>query len=193
MGRLWNRVAKRIGQMLGCCVVRSARVLGVRCYLRAYVWLLKRYGVTFEGPPDYIGRTCRLDTHAPIKIGRNVIISEEVFMLTHDYCVTTALRAGGDQMREPSLICGGITIGDNCFIGLRATLLPGTVLGDNVIVGAGAVVRGSIPDGVIVIGNPAQSVCTTNEYAQKKKHGASNTQILDERDLPVTRPVIVHL
>jgi len=47
-------------------------------------------------------------------------------------------------------------------------LLPGCKLGNNVIVGAGSVVRGEIPDNSIVIGNPAQVVGDTIEWAKKK-------------------------
>jgi len=51
-----------------------------------------------------------------------------------------------------------IKIGKNCWIGANAVILPGVELGDNVIVGAGAVVTNSFPDNVIVAGNPATIV-----------------------------------
>ncbi len=47
-------------------------------------------------------------------------------------------------------------IGNDVWIGTRATILPGTRLGDGVIVGAGAVVGGEIPPYSIVGGNPAR-------------------------------------
>jgi acetyltransferase-like isoleucine patch superfamily enzyme len=46
--------------------------------------------------------------------------------------------------------------------------MPGCYLGNNVIVGAGSVVRGKIPEDSIVIGNPAQIIGNTKEWAEKK-------------------------
>lgn len=60
-----------------------------------------------------------------------------------------------------------IKIGNNCFIGIRAIILPGTTIGDNTIIGAGAVVKGNIPNGVIVVGNPGKIIGTTEEYVAK--------------------------
>lgn len=42
-----------------------------------------------------------------------------------------------------------------CSIGANATILPGLSIGLNAMVGAGAVVTKSVPDNVIVVGNPA--------------------------------------
>jgi maltose O-acetyltransferase len=49
-----------------------------------------------------------------------------------------------------------IMIGENAWIGARPILLGGTTIGDDAVVGAGAVVRGTVPAGATVVGNPAQ-------------------------------------
>lgn len=46
-------------------------------------------------------------------------------------------------------------IGARCFIGVNAIVMPGVVIGDEVIVGAGAIVTKSVPAKSIVAGNPA--------------------------------------
>jgi acetyltransferase-like isoleucine patch superfamily enzyme len=51
---------------------------------------------------------------------------------------------------------GEVTVGDECVIGERAILLPGTVLGRGVKVGAQSVVSKRVPDGATVDGNPAR-------------------------------------
>ena len=61
-----------------------------------------------------------------------------------------------------------VKIGKYCWIGARATLLPGTVLGDGVVVGAGAVVSGKIDDYAIVAGNPAVVIKYRNSSVFKK-------------------------
>ncbi|MEM1079670.1 MAG: CatB-related O-acetyltransferase [Pseudomonadota bacterium] len=49
-------------------------------------------------------------------------------------------------------------VGNDCWFGRNATILPGARLGHGVIVGAGAVVGGDIPDYSIVAGNPGRVI-----------------------------------
>nr|WP_240893989.1 acyltransferase [Limisphaera ngatamarikiensis] len=49
-----------------------------------------------------------------------------------------------------------IRIGKRCWIGANAVILPGVQLGDDVIVGAGAVVTKSFPSGSVLVGVPAR-------------------------------------
>ncbi len=49
-------------------------------------------------------------------------------------------------------------IGADCWIGRDALILPGAQIGNGVIIQAGAVVRGTVPDYAIVGGNPAQII-----------------------------------
>ena len=53
-----------------------------------------------------------------------------------------------------------IVIGDNCWIGGNSVICPGVTLGDNVVVGAGAVVTKSFGDNVVIAGNPAKVIKT---------------------------------
>lgn len=50
----------------------------------------------------------------------------------------------------------GIKIGNNCWIGAKVTILDGTIIGDNCIVAAGAVVKGEFPANSIIGGVPAK-------------------------------------
>lgn len=53
-----------------------------------------------------------------------------------------------------------ITIGDNAWFGGSVSILPRITLGDNVVVGAGAVVTKSFADNVVLAGNPAKIIKT---------------------------------
>lgn len=56
-----------------------------------------------------------------------------------------------------------IVIGRNVWIGARATVMKGVQIGDNSVIGLGSVVRKSVPENVVVIGNPQQIVKHFNQ------------------------------
>jgi len=60
----------------------------------------------------------------------------------------------------------GCTIGDNALIGMGAVVLNGAHIGENAVVGAGAVVRedDDIPAGAVAVGVPAKVVKTNEDY-----------------------------
>ena len=58
-------------------------------------------------------------------------------------------------------------IGDNVFLGANAVVLPGVTIGDNVIVGAGAIVTRNVRSDMVVAGNPAREICTVSSYIER--------------------------
>ncbi len=53
---------------------------------------------------------------------------------------------------------GGVSIGNDVWIGARAIILSGVTVGDGAVIGAGAVVSRDVPPYAIVVGNPARAV-----------------------------------
>jgi acetyltransferase-like isoleucine patch superfamily enzyme len=86
------------------------------------------------GKGSIIGR-CTIGADEKVKIGQNVTISQDVII------ETGSLTRNGDSRHSSKQI----TIGNNCWIGARAIILGGVVLGENVTIGAGEVVRKSVP------------------------------------------------
>lgn len=153
-------------------------------YIRRYPKYLRRLGVKInENPGDcWISPTIFLDSsgYDMIEIGDDCTISFDVVILVHDYSINNAFRAV--EIREEEhhrIIKRPVKIGNNCFIGARAIIMPGAVLGDNCIVGSGAVVRGRIPAGSIVSGNPAMIIADVESFA--RKHVRDRDFTLDER------------
>ncbi len=51
-----------------------------------------------------------------------------------------------------------VRIGENCWFGLNVTVLKGSQIGDNVVVGAGSIVSGQFPSNCVVAGSPARVI-----------------------------------
>lgn len=106
-----------------------------------------------------------------ISIGNHTEISYGCSFITHDGA-TWVFRE--QEPYRNTVKFGRIKIGNNCFVGSRTILLPGVVIGDNSIVGAGSVVSKSIPAGEVWAGVPARFISTTSEYAEKCRMNTPN-------------------
>jgi maltose O-acetyltransferase len=87
---------------------------------------------------------------ASITIGDDVQIGPNVQLLTPTHPVDAGLRRAKWEAAEP------ITIGSNVWLGGGVIVLPGVSIGENTVVGAGAVVTRDLPAGVVAMGNPAR-------------------------------------
>ena len=146
---------------------RIVKLCSARRYIKEYRKLLSDYGMNIAQDDYYIDPSAYFDNYdySIITIGEGVTISREVLFLTHDFSVSKGLKllnAG-----HGGYILHSIKIGNNCFVGARAILLPGTRIGDNVIIGGGAVVKGTVPENSVVVGNPARVIGNTTEYGRK--------------------------
>lgn len=96
-----------------------------------------------------------------IQIGSHCQITGGVTIFTH---------GGGNVAREkhPQFDCfGKVRIGNYVYIGTNSLIMPGVTIGNNVLVAAGSVVTKSIPDNVVVGGNPASILCSLDEYIER--------------------------
>lgn len=117
--------------------------------------------------------TTTVDVQRPwlLHIGAYCKVTSGVTILCHDYSRSVLRRSYGDIVGEARRTY----IGDNVFIGMNSTVLMGANIGNNVIVGAGSVVSGKIPNNTVVAGNPAKIICGLDEYYKKRK-----SKMLDE-------------
>lgn len=102
-----------------------------------------------------IGQGCHLVSYDDcLRIRKNTTISGNVFIsdVDHDY-KEIDLHILQQQMKKKYT-----EIGENCFIGYGAVILPGTVLGRQCIVGANSVVRGNYEDYCVLSGSPAKVI-----------------------------------
>lgn len=147
--------------------IKTLRYYNQWKYLKAYKRLLSDFGMKIEQDYGYIDPTVYFDNfdYSKISIGKDVTLSREVLFLTHDFSVSTGLNAIGAD--ESGFTVKPIEIGDHCFIGARCTLLGGTKIGSNSIIGAGAVIKGTIAPYSIVVGNPGRIIGDVRDFGRK--------------------------
>src|SRR5574344_717922 len=103
-----------------------------------------------------------------VKIGNNVAIMSNCLMMSsggitiEDDTMIAAnvqlISNNHDLDNRPIITCLPIHIKKNCWIGAGATILRGITIGENSVVGAGAIVTKDVPANVIVAGNPAKII-----------------------------------
>lgn len=95
------------------------------------------------------------DTH--IYVGDCTMFAPNVTVATAGHPIAPCLRKYGIQYNAP------VRIGENCWIGARALIMPGVTIGDNTVIGAGSVVTKDIPSNVVAVGNPCRVMREINE------------------------------
>ncbi len=85
-----------------------------------------------------------------IFVGSHTMIGPNVVIATASHPVLPELRERGLEYNLP------VHIGQNCWIGAGAMILPGVTIGDGSVIGAGSVVTKDVPAGVVAFGNPCR-------------------------------------
>ena len=144
------------------CIIEDNVTIGNHVTIMHYVWL-KEGTVLKDGV--FIDSYCKTGenlvvregtTFKPlsqisddVQMGKNVFIGPDVVIL----------RGQVNKGQAPPII------GNNVYIGGCVTILPGLTIGDNAILGAGAVITKDVPEGAVMVGNPAKRI---SRYGDKK-------------------------
>jgi maltose O-acetyltransferase len=109
------------------------------------------YGYNIRlGTDVFLNFNCVILDVVTVDIGSGTQIGPAVQLLTADHPRDAAARETGAEFGRP------ILIGRNVWIGGAAIILPGVSVGDNAVIGAGAVVTRDVPPDSTVVGNPAR-------------------------------------
>jgi acetyltransferase-like isoleucine patch superfamily enzyme len=101
-----------------------------------------------------IGRGSHIVAHHSISIGDDVFTGPYVYITDQNHSYGDVDVPVGRQWPVNS----GVSIGSGTWLGTGAVVLPGSAIGRNVVVAAGAVVRGTVPDYAVVGGVPAKVI-----------------------------------
>lgn len=106
------------------------------------------------GDRCFIGDGIVFDLADEIIVGDDCTLSEECFMLTH---TNVGYQDHPLQKYFPGFTAK-VVIGDGCFIGIRATIMPGVILGEKSAVGACSFVNHNVPSQELHAGVPAKII-----------------------------------
>jgi len=107
-----------------------------------------------------MGEGCQVMAGVVIQAG--VTLEENVVINTRASIDHDCMISAHSFIAPGVTLCGNVTVASSAFIGAGAVVIPNIHIGENAIVGAGAVVTKPVPDGWIVVGNPAVKIGVNN-------------------------------
>jgi acetyltransferase-like isoleucine patch superfamily enzyme len=149
--RLWGGGSKHI-------IIGNDTIIQGYCILGCWI---KYAGDTFT-PSIIIGDECNIGEHThitainKITIGNGLLTGRYVYIGDNSHGGLSIEEANTPPIRRKLQSKGEVVIGNNVWIGDKATILAGVHIGDNVIVGANSVVTKDVPSNCMVAGCPAR-------------------------------------
>jgi acetyltransferase-like isoleucine patch superfamily enzyme len=101
-----------------------------------------------------IGRGSHIIAHESVSLGDDVWTGPYIYITDQNHGYADPDTPIGRQLPHNR----AVTIGDGCWLGAGAVILPGARIGRNVVVAAGSVVRGDVPDRCVIAGVPAKII-----------------------------------
>ena len=117
---------------------------------------------------DVKGELCRIENHVSIEqflhltAGIHVSIGKATTISSFVYISDTAhdITPSDTSILQRQLSFAPVEIGDYCFIGTGAKILPGSSIGHHSVVGANSVVKGTFPPYSMIVGVPGRIIKT---------------------------------
>jgi galactoside O-acetyltransferase len=125
--------------------------MGKGCALYHGVCINNWEGEVSFGTDSHLGAQCYVNVcHGRLSVGSHVAVGPgtRIIVYSNHYIA-------GAQVTDTK-ICEDITIGDNVFIGANCVILPGAYIEDNVVIGAGSLVKGRLQSDGIYAGVPCR-------------------------------------
>lgn len=135
---------------------------------KRYIKYLRKAGVKVgDGTIVRDPKRILIDTSRPelLEIGCNVLLHRDTVILTHDFASRTFVTRFNEFIPSHKKV----KIGNNVWFGEKVSVLKGVTIGDNVIIGYGAIVTKSIPSNSVAVGCPAKVICSYEEYFSKRQ------------------------
>jgi maltose O-acetyltransferase len=126
------------------------RVYGIKTQTRAIAPKCYMGGSNIQiGRGSYLNVGCFIDSAERVEIGADCHLGFQAMLCTATHAVGGAAQRAGRPLAKP------IKIGDGCWIGARAIIMPGVTIGDGCVIAAGAVVTSDCIPNSLYAGVPA--------------------------------------
>lgn len=147
-------------------------VIGSNTLIHGHVILgcWKKYGVKTYNPCLKIGDKCNIGEYTHItacnkvEIGDGLLTGRFVFIGDNSHGRFSIEESFIPPVERELVSKGEVVIGNNVWIGDKATILSGVHIGDNVIIGANSVVTKDVPSNSVAAGNPARIIKMLNGF-----------------------------
>jgi acetyltransferase-like isoleucine patch superfamily enzyme len=106
------------------------------------------------GAKTVMGQDCTISAFQHVSIGRECILADRVMLIDFDHGVTEVDR----PIRLQGIYKRDVHVGHNVWIGYGACVLRGVKVGDNSVIGTGAVLTKEVPENAVVAGVPARVI-----------------------------------
>ena len=126
--------------------------VGKNVNIQPGVTMLPLYNIAI-GNNSGIGRDSLIFAPEPVVFGDNVMTGPQLIIYAANHETRRAL-----PMIQQGMNNAPVTIGNDVWIGVRVTILPGVTIGDGAVIGAGAVVTKDVEPYSIVGGVPARKI-----------------------------------
>ena len=129
-------------------------VLGRWVHIGDLTRLRAHEGTLRVGDKVVMGSDNTVNCYLDVEIGPATLISDWVYVCDFDH-VTAELAV---PIKDQGLVKTPVRIGSGCWLGVKTTVLRGTVLGDGCVLAAHAVARGIYPGQAVIAGLPGRVV-----------------------------------
>jgi len=137
--------------------------LGDGVILHEHAWLCVQRRPHLPPPSLRIGdrsslnRFLKIVCLGSVEIGEDVLLGDRVYISDVEH-----LPWSGEQRTHPLIDPKPVVIGDRVHVGIAVVIKPGVTIGADAFLGAGAVIRDDVPEGGLVVGDPARLVRLRN-------------------------------
>lgn len=136
-------------------ILKAVIKVGTKTRIRKGIYLSRPWKLLI-GKNCFLNRNINFDLNGKVELSNNVSVGYNTFFITTEH-----KEKNENPKPKFTTTSRPIMVKENAWIGANCTILPGTIIGENSIIAAGAVVKGNIPPNKVYGGVPAKEIRDT--------------------------------
>jgi acetyltransferase-like isoleucine patch superfamily enzyme len=126
-------------------------MIGPGAFIACHCEIVVQGGVIAIGPRSFIGRGSTITAKESVRLGSDVLVAEYVTIRDQQHRIDSL-----EAVANAGYVTAPIVIGDDVWIGAKASVFLGSSIGDHAVIGAHSMVKGDVPAAAVAIGTPAR-------------------------------------